>query len=100
MPFTFFFPKIYDFYDFYASWEPCKYTRRYTYSFRQIGRKKDGQIGRQTKQTNGGTDLLMDRHVVELTEQLTDGQRDIKTKSQTKQDVQTTSTVHADVQIG
>ena len=34
----------------------------------------------QTKQTNGGTDPLMDRHVVGQTDEKTDKQRDIKTK--------------------
>ena len=53
----------------------------------------------QTKQTNGGTDLLMDRHVVGLTEkEETDEQRDIKTKH--KQGRHTEYIYcHADIQI-
>ena len=47
--------------------------------FTKIYAKKHTRLSdSQTKQTNGGTDPLMDRHVVGLTEKKTDEQRDIK----------------------
>ena len=57
----------------------------------------DRQTDSQTKQTNEGTDLLMDRDVVVLTKEMTDEQRDSKTK--TKQDRHADYTAHADIQI-
>ena len=42
--------------------------------------KETHKTFRQTKQTNGGTDPLMERHVIGLTEEKANEQRDIKTK--------------------
>ena len=66
---------------------------------RKIYSKKHTRLSdSQTKQTTGGTDPLMDRHVVGLIEEKTDEQRDIKTKH--KQGRHTDYIYcHADIQI-